>query len=117
MGTGWDKLEGLHARALRAHFGLLPAFAAHREAIKQIDLVALATERRDLLPWQPMRHRPWPALDTPGQTVEPYDINLSSAWRTCQHWTEWRDAFLVRYEYLRDRIDRAQESACEGATQ
>ncbi len=116
LGTSWGNLERMHARALRDHFGLLPAFAAHRDAVKHIDLVALATERRDLLPWQPMRHRPWPALDTPGQAVEPSEMNLASAWRTCRHWTEWRDAFVERYEHLMGRLCRTAAAASEGAT-
>ena len=104
----WDNLERMHMRALRAHFGLLPAFAAHRDTVKAFDLIALATERRDLLPWQPLRHRPWPLLDTPGQAVEPADVNLASAWRTHKHWTEWRDAFVERYELLTRSIPALQ---------
>lgn len=104
----WDNLERMHMRALRAHFGLLPAFAAHRDTVKAFDLIALATERRDLLPWQPLRHRPWPLLDTPGQAVEPADVNLASAWRTHKHWTEWRDAFVDRYELLTRSIPALQ---------
>lgn len=104
----WDNLERMHMRALRAHFGLLPAFAAHRDTVKAFDLIALATERRDLLPWQPLRHRPWPLLDTPGHAVEPADVNLASAWRTHKHWTEWRDAFVDRYELLTRSIPALQ---------
>jgi len=111
----WDNLERMHMRALRAHFGLLPAFAAHRDTVKAFDLIALATERRDLLPWQPMRHRPWPVLDTPGQAVEPHDMNLASAWRTCRHWTEWRDAFVERYEHLMGRLCRTAERPAQEA--
>ena len=104
LGTAWAQLEHMHERTLRAHFGLLRAFGVHRDAIKASDLIALATERRDLLPWQPMRHLPWPALDTPGQTVEPAQANLASAWRTHRHWTEWSDAFLQRYTRLRQQL-------------
>lgn len=104
----WDNLERMHMRDLRAHFGLLRAFAAHRDRVKALDLIALATERRDLLPWQPLRHRPWPLLDTPGQAVEPADVNLASAWRTHKHWTEWRDAFVERYELLTRSIPALQ---------
>ena len=110
----WDNLERMHMRALRAHFGLLPAFAAHRNTVKAFDLIALATERRDLLPWQPLRHRPWPLLDTPGQAVEPADVNLASAWRTHKHWTEWRDAFVERYELLTRSIPALQGQPTQG---
>ena len=104
LGQAWEQLERMHARTLRMHFGLLGAFAVHREAVKAFDLIALATERRDLLPWQPLRHRPWAVLDTPGQAVEPADVNLASAWRTHKHWTEWAEAFVQRFEHLRDRL-------------
>lgn len=110
----WDNLERMHMRALRAHFGLLPAFAAHRDRVKALDLIALATERRDLLPWQPLRHRPWPMLDTPGHAVEPADVNLASAWRTHKHWTEWRDAFVERYELLTRSIPARQGQWAQG---
>ncbi len=113
LGAPWDNLERLHMRALRAHLGL-PAFAAHRDTVKAFDLIALATERRDLLPWQPLRHRPWPLLDTPGQAVEPADVNLASAWRTHKHWTEWRDAFVERYELLTRSIPALQGQPTQG---
>ena len=114
LGGTWDNLERMHMRALRAHFGLLPAFAAHRDTVKAFDLIALATERRDLLPWQPLRHRPWPMLDTPGHAVEPADVNLASAWRTHKHWTEWRDALVERYELLTRSIPALQGQPTQG---
>lgn len=106
LGQAWDRFELRHARALRAHFKLQCAFSAARAAIRHVDLVALATERRDLMPWDPLRHMPWPVLDTPGGEVRPAaDVNLRSAAREQMHWTEWRDAFLDRYERLSARVD------------
>ena len=100
LGDAWAAQEALHARTLRGHFGLRHAFAAHREAVKHFDLVALATERRDLLAYQPGRNAPWPVLDTPGRQIYAADVNLRSLWREQRHWGEWRDAFLEKYEDL-----------------
>ena len=106
LGQAWGSFESRHARALRAHFGLQCAFTGARATIRHIDLVALATERRDLVPWDPLRHMPWPALDTPGREVPPAaDVDLRRAAREQMHWTEWRDAFLRRYEQLGARVD------------
>lgn len=96
----WTALEALHARTLRAHFGLRGAFAAHRQVITHFDLVALATERQDLLEYSQGRNAPWPVLDTAGQQVYPAGVNLRRLWREQRHWGEWRDAFIEKYEDL-----------------
>ena len=106
LGQAWGGFELRHARALRAHFGLQCAFASARATIKHIDLVALATERLALLPWDALRHKPWPILDTPGREVRPaIGVDLRRAAREQMHWSEWRDAFLERYERLRACVD------------
>ena len=70
------------------------------------DLVALATERRELLPYDPAVNAPWPVIDTPGQQVPAADgYSLASMWREQRHWTEWRDAFLERYHALVAKLD------------
>ncbi len=104
LGEYWAAFEGPHARALRRALGLHAAFTAHRAVIKQIDLIALATERRDLVPWTEGISAPWPILDTPGQRVQPHRTSLTTAWREHRHWTEWRDAFVERYDALRGQL-------------
>lgn len=117
MGQQWHWIEGAHERALRRALGLQVAFAAGRETIKQVDLIALATERRDLLPWRDGESEPWPALDTPGAEVRPWGTDLASRKREQAHWTEWRGAFAERYHALADKIKAQQarqmrEAAC-----
>lgn len=97
----WAAFENPHAHTLRQHFHLLTAFVAYRRVIHHCDLVALATERRELLPYDPDINAPWPVIDTPGQQVPAADgYPLNSLWREQHHWTEWRDAFLQRYHAL-----------------
>lgn len=109
----WTALESLHARTLRAHFGLRSAFAAHRQAVKHFDLVALATERRDLLGYSADRNLPWPVLDTPGQQVYPTDMSLRRLWREQRHWSEWRDTFARKHEDLTAWVQRTTRQDAE----
>ena len=65
------------------------------------DLVALATERRDLMQYDPARNLPWPILDTPGAEVLPLEsADLNSPARVAMSWRHQRDAFLERYRRL-----------------
>ena len=58
------------------------------------DLIALATEKRDLMPSSP---RPWPVL----AGVEPVGwVNLRSIERERMTWEDWRDRWLDRYHEL-----------------
>lgn len=126
IGPAWDEFERHHAKALRRHYGLMSTFAAHGHVIRGCDLIALATERRDLLPFDAARNLPWPVLDTPGQVVEPFqEVYLRSASREHAHWTEWRDQFVAEVQQLQravaEKADRALRSpssslsAAEGA--
>lgn len=107
VGAAWEQIEQQHARDLRRWLGLHSVFTAHRGAIKQIDLMALATERRDLLPWTADTHAPWSILDTPGRVVPTYEhTSLSTDKRAHTHWSEWRDQYLERYHALRETANR-----------
>lgn len=105
----WTAFEQLHARTLRAHFGLRTAFAEHRAAIRHFDLVALATERRDLVEYRHGCSTPWPVLDTPGAQVHPAGASLRRLWREQRHWGEWRDAFVEQFDNLCAWATRASE--------
>ncbi|WP_200933043.1 hypothetical protein [Acidovorax sp. Leaf160] len=105
VGDAWRAFEQPQARALRRHFGLLTAFTAHAPSIHQVDLIALATERRDLMPYRAGTHAPWPILDTPGNEVPTVSISLTAPKREQTHWTEWRDLFVQRFCRL-DEITR-----------
>ncbi len=117
IGRHWSEFEEPHARLLRRQFGLASSFAAHATLVRACDLIALATERRDLLAWQAGRNEPWPALDRPDQIVEPWpDIYLASHRREHTGWREWRDLFTTRFHELRQAVaDQAPRLPASGA--
>lgn len=101
LGVAWPCVENLHAFGLRVAYGLVDAHAAHASAVKAADLMALAIERRDLLPFDPAHNRPWPVLDTPGAEVVPLPhIDLTSPVRVALTWHHHRVAFLRRFKAL-----------------
>lgn len=103
FGVGaWHAFEAEHAKGVREHFKLLSVFAGHRELLRSIDLQALATARRDLTPYDPSRHMPWPVLgDHTLQPVAPADwIRLDTPEREATTWKDWRKRFLTRFAEL-----------------
>lgn len=119
IGQPWQDFEAGQAHALRKKFGLLSAFAGCRQQLRQWDLMALATERRDLTLWEPERHAPWPILDTPGQKVHPWDdVNLNSPARAQADWQEWKALFVVRAKDLAKAVRAlSPAAAADGAAQ
>jgi hypothetical protein len=107
MGAGgvqaWGLFEDVHAKAVRRHFNLVTAFSSYREKIREFDLIALATERRDLTAYDARMNGPWAILrDDTANPVQPADwINLGSAALEDVTWKQWRDRFLNRYFGLR----------------
>lgn len=107
MGAGgvqaWGLFEDAHAKALRRHFNLATAFASYREKIREFDLIALATERRDLTAYDSVMNGPWAILgDGTANPVQPLDwIDLGSEELEAVTWKQWRDRFLDRYFGLR----------------
>jgi hypothetical protein len=92
MGRAWTDMEHEWARAFISAFGLGAAWAMHAPQLHQADLVALATERRDLMhPGGP----PWPSL----AGIEPLQgVNLRD--RDAFTWEDWREAFIDRHDEL-----------------
>ena len=92
VGTTWYVFEAEWEHAFHKAFGLCEAMATHGPAIKRADLIALATERRDLMhPGGPA----WPSL----AGVEPLaSVNLRS--RDGFSWHDWRTAFQDRFDEL-----------------
>lgn len=87
-----DVFESSLARIVQDRYGLRVATAAHRDVIRRADLIALATERRDLMPSHP---EPWPVL----RDVRPVEwIHLDD--RDGRNWTDWRSAFAERFHAL-----------------
>lgn len=92
IGPGWHAFESGWEHHFHAVFGLRMVQASWWPQIKRADLVALATERRDLLP-----------PDGPAWSVtagvQPADwLNLRS--QDGMAWQDWRQAFIDRYHEL-----------------
>ena len=101
LGTAWLSLENPLALLMRKHYGLQAAYTGYRDAIKRADLIALATERRDLTFFDPAANAPWPILDTPGAEVLPLEaVDLNSTLRVAMSWEHHRDVFLEQYQTL-----------------
>lgn len=97
LGEQFHALEGGAQAAVAAHFGTQPAMREHWAALRHADRVALATERRDLMPAQP---DPWPSL----AGVEPVAwIDLRD--RVGMEHDDWELAFLDRHAELAHRLE------------
>jgi hypothetical protein len=114
VGDGWDVFEHAQAIGLQSALGVRTASHAHRELIRQCDLVALATERRDLTAWRAGHHMMWPILDNPLRPALPslhHDLNTSA--RAAMTWAGWRDAFAAEYLSLRQQLNTSHELATD----
>lgn len=97
IGLAWAQFEHAHADRVRRALGVNTAFAVHKRLVTNYDLVALATERRDLTRFDAKRNDEWPVLDAPGSQVKPAEwVNLNAIERVNARWTCWRDQFLTR---------------------
>lgn len=86
-GEGWRNFEGRMERTVRAAFALHTASHRWAAQIKQADLIALATERAQLLPAAPSL---WPCL----VHVQPAEwVNLMAPERCAMTWADWRQQF------------------------
>lgn len=103
---GWRHFEERFERLVRTCFGLHTAAFHNREAIKQADLIALATEREQLLP---KGGDPWELL----VHVQPVTwVDLMSADRCTRTWADWRQAFTDRADAL--DFQRQERANCFG---
>jgi 5'-deoxynucleotidase YfbR-like HD superfamily hydrolase len=92
LGSGCQVLEASLERAVQDRYGLRTAAAAYRQQIRDADLIARATERRDLMP---PTHRHWPELDG----IEPVEwINLNDQAKFT--WQDWRRTFTDLFNEL-----------------
>lgn len=106
VGHSWHEFEDTIATQVRRHFGLLVAFGAHRRAIRSIDLMALATERRDLTAYRTDSCAPWPIIDTPGNVAPPADwLSLNTRRREQTAWIEWGALFVERFQALQAKVE------------
>ena len=94
IGGAWDEWEIRWMMWVHRSFSLLTARASYVSTIQQADRMALATERRDLVPAAPT---PWPIL----AGVQPVGwVRLNAPDRAAHGWGFWRDRFIDRFEEL-----------------
>ncbi len=97
IGAGWGHFERALEQAVHSAYGIHAAASIHQPLIKHFDLVALATERRDLMPHHGAGVDAWPCLEG----IEPATgVRLNSPERAAMGWEDWRDAFLDRLHSL-----------------
>lgn len=85
-------VEGRLERAVHRRYGLITPSRAYSQEIRRADLMALATERRDLSTPNP---RPWAVLTG----IEPVGwVNLNDQDKF--DWKDWRKAFIDRFGEL-----------------
>lgn len=106
IGKAWTIWERHWEHLVHSCFALHTAASVFRDQIKRADLIALATEKRDLMHESPT---PWPVL----ADVEPYPyVNLRSEERCRMGWEDWRDRWLDKYHELdfarNERIEAAR---------
>lgn len=97
LGSTWSAFERTFEVGVRRHFGLGSTFASQGRHIRHYDLVALATERRDLTAFDSQHNAPWHVLH--GIESAPW-VNLNSTQHTSMTWANWRDRFAERVTTL-----------------
>jgi hypothetical protein len=110
VGLSWNSFESHHAANVRHYFGLRTTFASQRALITFCDLTALATERRDLMPYDPFENIAWDVLDTPGKEVLAWEAETIDPDEPPLTWREMRAAFLDRYLMLRELVQAQQQA-------
>lgn len=111
IGEPWRTFE--HSQEVPVQNALRIRCAAHsgRARITQWDLEALATERRDLLLFDPQINAAWQALDNPAHPIRPSAAHrLNTPEREAMTWLDWRDAFVQHHNELRASIGKDLEA-------
>lgn len=94
VGEGWVHFEERQQRAVRSAFGLHQAAYHAAAAIRRADLIALATERAQLMP---LAGPPWEAL----LHIQPVGwVDLNDRGRASLSWQDWRGIFRDRFDEL-----------------
>ncbi len=95
IGHCWHDIEQQASQAVQSAFGLTRISNEYKALIKTADLVALATERRDLMRFDANCNFAWDILDSVSPFHEPA---TSGAWSP--QW--WADLFLDQFIKLRE---------------
>ena len=94
FGPAFENFEFRWEYLVQRLFAVRTPALTFQKAIKRADLMALATERRDLLPPTPT---PWAAL----KGIEPIGwVDLMSRERREMDWADWRERFIDRLHEL-----------------
>lgn len=116
LGNAWARFELAQQHALLAAYGLVKAMEQHAGMVKYFDLKALATERRDLLPFDAATHTPWPTIDTPGEEIRPCtDAYLMEPHRMATTPGTWAIAWKWRTAALIDAVQTHKEDSAKEA--
>lgn len=117
LGHAWARFEQAQQNQLLQAYGLVVDMEQHKALIKHYDLKALATERRDLLPFDPDVHTPWPIIDTPGAEIQPHaDADLMCKGRVAKTPAAWANEWKWRTASLFAIVhEQARASAKEAA--
>ena len=97
LGSCWHKVEHQAACAVYEAFGLTDIMKRHHAIIKNADLVALATERRDVTGFDTNKNSAWNILVGVSPFHEPA---TTGSWSP--QW--WASLFLEQYYSLRDAV-------------
>ena len=92
LGEVWRVTEDNIQRQVLQRFGLAETYTRNHGLIKMADTIALATERRDLLP---PTGPAWPVL----RDVAPIEWLTLDAWDAME-WSDWRQAFIDKFSEL-----------------
>lgn len=94
--SDFDRAEGAAEGAVRAAFGLITISRLFEQEVHRADMIALAIERRDLMP---AHHEAWECL---GGVEIPtsFAIDLMNPTFDAMGWSFWRDGFKLKYEEL-----------------
>ena len=114
LGAAWSRFEEQQQNLLLHHYGLHEVHQRHRSFLRHCDLVALSTERRDLMLFDPETHAPWPALDTPGAEVAPSNSpahRLMHPDSTGPSWYSWAWLFETQASILWQACDEVRRAA------
>ena len=101
LGSIWRDLEHEVEIVVRQALGIAQALVDWEDLVKHADLVALATERRDLMCFDAARNLPWGIL---GGVAPFHEKAAICGWS--HQW--WADVFLDRYEALRSAREAAR---------
>jgi hypothetical protein len=108
IGAAWHHWEERFESLVRSAFHLHTAAASFRHLVAQADLIALATERRDLMPHIDGFSSPWPVL----AGVQAVDwVHLRDPIREATSWDQWRDRFIEKARELASARTRELQPA------